>query len=100
MTVDYQRSRDDVVTWPTDPRARRALEEWFNKLDASPAVHPTLAAGELDFSGADLSGLDIGDADWVSATLRDNRLRWRRCSIGWGTPPTATRTESQTHTDG
>ncbi|WP_072804142.1 pentapeptide repeat-containing protein [Rhodococcoides yunnanense] len=81
MTVDYKRSREDVVTWPTDPRARRALEEWFIKLDASPAVHPTLAAGELDFSGADLSGLDIGDADWVSATLSGVKLR--SCYLGY-----------------
>lgn len=75
MTVDYKRSRDDVGSWPTDPRARRALEEWFVKLGASPATHPTLAAGGMDFTGADLSGLDIGDADWISANLSGVKLR-------------------------
>lgn len=57
------------------------MEEWFIKLGASPPVHPTLAAGEMDFSGADLSGLDIVDADWVSANLSGVKLR--SCYLGY-----------------
>lgn len=81
VTVDYKRSREDVVSWPTDPRAKRALEDWFIKLGASPPVPPTLAAGETNFSGADLSGLDIVDAEWVSANLSGVKLR--SCFLGY-----------------
>ncbi|MCO5994760.1 pentapeptide repeat-containing protein [Actinoallomurus sp. WRP9H-5] len=60
MTDGYGRSRADVRIFPRDPEAREALETYLDALPADPQiVIPSFAGNGLDFSGADLSGLEL-----------------------------------------
>jgi uncharacterized protein YjbI with pentapeptide repeats len=74
----YGRSRDDVIRWPDDSAARRALEDYLERLPRDPQVQlrveHLLNGGELDFTGADLSGLDLGEAEFSGAILNGVRL--------------------------
>jgi uncharacterized protein YjbI with pentapeptide repeats len=75
MTTTYGRSRDDVLRWPDDPVVRRTLEEYFDNLPAgSQTIKSMLDAEDLDFTGADLSGLDLSEAILSGANLADVRL--------------------------
>ncbi|MDO3649340.1 pentapeptide repeat-containing protein [Nocardia mangyaensis] len=67
-----------VKKWPDSPEARAALKEYLdNALSRSPdSIGPedTLGGDDLDFSGADLSGLSLIEAWFIAANLSDVRL--------------------------
>lgn len=72
------RSVCDVRCWPHDVRARRALEEYFGQPVTGPhgvqMLEVPLEARGLDFSGADLSELDLDCAIFFEAGLADVRM--------------------------
>jgi uncharacterized protein YjbI with pentapeptide repeats len=75
MTNSHGRTLDDVRSWPADPAARKALQEYLEALPLKPENSPlSLAGGELDFSGADLSGLYLAGARLGEAILSGVRL--------------------------
>jgi uncharacterized protein YjbI with pentapeptide repeats len=66
----YGRSREDVIRWPDDSAARRALEDYFETLPRdSEDLKFELDAEGLDFTGADLSGLELLGAELSQAVL-------------------------------
>lgn len=66
----YGRTPKDVVRWPFDPAARRALEVYLSSLQPDSAdVLTMLDAEDLDFTGADLSGLEFLGAILSGAIL-------------------------------
>ncbi|WP_169914707.1 pentapeptide repeat-containing protein [Rhodococcoides yunnanense] len=67
--------------WPIDVHAVRALETFFDEV--TPGNIPILAGGGLDFSDADLSGLDFAGAEWISAILDRTRLRGTYLTRAW-----------------
>lgn len=75
MSKTYRRSRMDVLAWPDDPDARAALEQYLDKLTASSSltVDLLLAADNMNFAGADLSGLQLQAAALNGSDLRDIR---------------------------
>ncbi|MYR07540.1 hypothetical protein GTV32_15065 [Gordonia sp. SID5947] len=72
--TDYRTDRDAVRRWPDDSAARAALEEFFVRASEQDSV-PTLGGSDLDFRGADLSGLHLGGAWFANADLRGVALR-------------------------
>jgi uncharacterized protein YjbI with pentapeptide repeats len=78
MTITHGRSRENVRRWPDDPAARRRLEDYFDSLEKLPDDSRTVASllngGGLDFRGADLSGLDLVEAELSDANLSGVRL--------------------------
>jgi uncharacterized protein YjbI with pentapeptide repeats len=68
----YGRSRENVIRWPSDPAARQALEDYFDRLSGDPQA--LLDGGGLDFRGADLSGLELVEAEFSEAVLSGVRL--------------------------
>jgi uncharacterized protein YjbI with pentapeptide repeats len=66
----YGRTREDVVRWPDDPAARQALEAYLGSLlPDSQDVLSMLDAEGRDFTGANLSGLELLGAIPSEATL-------------------------------
>jgi uncharacterized protein YjbI with pentapeptide repeats len=73
--ADYVRSRAGVGAWPDDPAARAALATYLDALGPDPLVVETrLEGGYLDFTGADLSGLEVNSASLMGAHLDDVRM--------------------------
>lgn len=78
------RSPADVLRWPADMVARRALEEYFDTLAGLPQDHgAVLEAWGLDFTGADLSGLELAGAQFTEAILDGVRFVGSRLSGVW-----------------
>lgn len=76
MTSRFGRTPADVRGWPTDSAARHALQEYLDALGRNSGdVPPTLAGSDLDFRGADLSGLYLSSAGFGAAQLSGVRLR-------------------------
>jgi uncharacterized protein YjbI with pentapeptide repeats len=75
IMIKYGRTREDVLRWPDDPAARRALESYLDALphDSLARMAPLNGMG-LDFTGADLSGLDLSGAEFGEAILNGIRL--------------------------
>ncbi|GAA5067204.1 pentapeptide repeat-containing protein [Nocardia callitridis] len=77
MTRKYGRSREDVAGWPSDAMARKSLDEYFGKLatlpDSVSTTDSLLCADGLNFSGADLSGLDLQGAAFNESNLANVR---------------------------
>jgi Pentapeptide repeats (8 copies) len=70
VTVHVGRTSDDVVRWPADQAARKALADYLAELSPdSRYVTSTLDAQDLDLTGADLSGLELAGAVLFRATL-------------------------------
>jgi len=69
VSEERGRRREDVVAWPQDAEAREALAGYLDAWQAPGLPLPTLAADLLDFRGADLTGLDLGEAYLFNATL-------------------------------
>lgn len=80
----YGRSGDDVTRWPPDAAARQALEKYLRGLptDSLNIIVP-LGAGKLDFTGADLSGLELSDAELIEAMLPGVRLVGADLASAW-----------------
>lgn len=74
LVIEYSTARSDVRLWPIDEHARRALDNFFDSVDAGSDTLPILAGDGLDFTGADLSGLDLAAAALNSAVLSDTTL--------------------------
>ncbi|WP_072804140.1 pentapeptide repeat-containing protein [Rhodococcoides yunnanense] len=74
LVIEYSTARSDVRRWPLDDEAKRALEHFFDSVDAGSDTLPILAGDGLDFTGADLSGLDLAAAALNSALLSDTTL--------------------------
>jgi hypothetical protein len=73
--TSYGRTASDVRRWPDDTAARQALEEYFAALPPDPRiVIPSMNGYGLDFTGADMSGLELLGADFTSANLSGVRL--------------------------
>jgi uncharacterized protein YjbI with pentapeptide repeats len=87
MKTTHGRSRADVVRWPDDPAARRVLEEYFDHLDKlqgdSRTVESLLDGAGVDFTGANLSGLDLLQAMLNDANLSGVRLVGADLSGAW-----------------
>jgi uncharacterized protein YjbI with pentapeptide repeats len=84
MTTTYGRSREDVLRWPDDPAVRRTLEGYLDNLPAdSQTVKTMLNAEDLDFTGSDLSGLDLSEAILSGANLVGVRLAGADLSRAW-----------------
>jgi uncharacterized protein YjbI with pentapeptide repeats len=82
--TDYGRSPSAVRRWPDDAAARLALEDYFAALPPDPKiVIPSLNGVGLDFSGADLSGLELLGADFSDANLSGVRLVGARLGNAW-----------------
>lgn len=66
MTTTYGHSCADVRRWPDNPDVRQTLEKYLDHLDKLPGgsrpVESLLNGAGLDFTGADLSGLDLLEA--------------------------------------
>ncbi len=63
-------SSAQVVAWPVDRAARLALEDYLRSLEeAADGVFEGLAAPQFDFTGADLSGLDLSASYLLGARL-------------------------------
>ena len=74
-TTSFGRTAADVRRWPEDPIARAALERYFAAFPVEPGTGiPMLAGSGLDFTGADLSGLLLVDAELDGANLGGVRL--------------------------
>ena len=58
-----------MLAWPSDPRARVALDTHLSPLTPAQPVLPALHGNFLDFRGADLSGLDLAECGLFSANL-------------------------------
>lgn len=69
LTSNPSHRREDVVAWPTDSAARSTLESYLDSFANGQQFPPTLHGPELDFRGADLSGLDLGEAYLFNAVL-------------------------------
>jgi hypothetical protein len=84
MNGAYRHTRDDVIRWPDDPAARRALEEYLDALPRDPgAVMGSLGGYRLDFTGADLSGLQLAGAGFMEAKLIGVRLAAANLDYAW-----------------
>lgn len=82
--ISYGRTRGDVVRWPDDPAARRALEEYLDTLAPdTDGVTSVLDGGGLNFAGADLSGLELLEAEFSEAVLNGARLVEADLSGAW-----------------
>jgi uncharacterized protein YjbI with pentapeptide repeats len=82
--MDYGRSAIAVRRWPDDAAARLALEDYFAALPPeAEIVIPSLNGDGLDFSGADLSGLELLGADFSDANLSGVRLVGARLGNAW-----------------
>jgi hypothetical protein len=80
----YGRSASDVRAWPEDPVARRALEDYFAALPRDPKiVIPSLNGRGLDFTGADMSGLELAGALFNDADLSGVRLVGAHLTSVW-----------------
>jgi len=68
--ITYGRTPQDVLRWPDDPVARHALEEYLRSLppEGQPILSLLYAQG-LDFTGANLSRLELVGATLDEATL-------------------------------
>jgi hypothetical protein len=76
VSENFGRTRGDVVAFPHDATAKRALEAYLDALPEDPQiVIPSLAGDGLDFSGADLSGLQLLGAYLDEANLDAVKLR-------------------------
>ena len=77
MTKVYGRSRESVISWPVEVTAREVLARYLDRLSVEPATelseYSLLAADGIDFSGADLSGLELQEAAFNEANLRNIR---------------------------
>jgi uncharacterized protein YjbI with pentapeptide repeats len=81
LVTTYGRSREDVIRWPCDPNALRALEDYFGKLSGDSQAQ--LDAEGLDFTGADLSGLELLGAELSQANLSGVRLAGADLYVAW-----------------
>jgi uncharacterized protein YjbI with pentapeptide repeats len=73
--TNYGRTRGDVVRWPDDSAAREALATYLDALPRdSGNVMEVLDAGGLNLTGADLSGLELLQAEFSEADLNGVRL--------------------------
>src|SRR5690348_6872809 len=83
-TTSYGRTAADVRRWPEDPAARVALEEYFEAFPPHPGMGvPMLGGSHLDFTGADLSGLLLVDAELDGANLSGVRLADANLAGAW-----------------
>ncbi|MEV0360984.1 pentapeptide repeat-containing protein [Nocardia sp. NPDC050697] len=77
----------DVIRWPDDPAAHRALDDYLRRVSADPDAERTaellLAGRRLNFTGADLSGLDLLGAELSGADLTDVRMAGVDLYIAW-----------------
>ncbi len=73
MTTADGPSSSSVARWPSDAAAHRALAEYLQVLPADPAAERTAATvlngWGVDFTGADLSGLDLLGAELGCANM-------------------------------
>jgi len=86
MTSSIGRSPSDVRAWPTDSAAAAALVAYFEAVaaeDRDKTAMAQLNGWRLDFTGADLSGLDLVSAQFTEANLTavqfERADRPRRC---------------------
>jgi hypothetical protein len=71
----HVRTRAGVRSWPAAPDARAALAEYLDALGPDPLRVTTALVGDfLDFTGADLSGLELNSAGLFGANLDGVRL--------------------------
>ncbi|MBO2465229.1 pentapeptide repeat-containing protein [Actinomadura violacea] len=76
MSENFGRTRGDVGAFPRDAAARQALEAYLDALPEDPeGFIPCFEGDGLDFSGADLSGLELLGACLDEAILDGVRLR-------------------------
>lgn len=74
--AEHVRTCAGVRSWPAAPDARAALAEYLDALGPDPLRVTTALVGDsLDFTGADLLGLDLNSAGLFGADLRG-------CSFG------------------
>lgn len=84
IMISKGRLPEDVVRWPDDPAARRALESYLETLGREPQELSTVINGRgLDFTGADLSGLELTEAEFSEAVLNGVRLVGASLSGAW-----------------
>lgn len=73
MTTAHGSRIGDVRRWPDDATARDALTRYLNRIAADPDAERTaesqLDGYQLEFTGADLSGMDLLGAEFTEATL-------------------------------
>ena len=75
VTSSYLRSPADVRAWPADPAARQALQKYLAELPQDHvSVDHLLHGSGLDFTGANLSGLDFAEAEFSGAQLSGVRM--------------------------
>jgi uncharacterized protein YjbI with pentapeptide repeats len=80
----YGRTPRDVRRWPNDAAARQALEDYFSALPSDPKiVIPSLNAEGLDFTEADLSGIELLGAELSEANLSGVRLVGAHLGGAW-----------------
>ncbi len=83
----YGHSPSDVRRWPDDPAAHRALKEYLQRISVDPDAERTaellLVGRGLDFTGADLSGLDLLAAEFSESTLTGVRLASADLYMAW-----------------
>ncbi|WP_084760462.1 pentapeptide repeat-containing protein [Nocardia mangyaensis] len=69
---------NSVKKWPTSPEARAVLKEYLDRVTSETpgpvGGEKALGGDNLDFSGADLSGLSLIEAWFMGADLSDVRL--------------------------
>ncbi|WP_160573464.1 pentapeptide repeat-containing protein [Actinomadura physcomitrii] len=76
MSESFGRTRGDVRAFPHDTAAREALEAYLDALPKDPqGFIPCFEGDGLDFSGADLSGLELLGACLDEAILDGVNLR-------------------------
>ncbi|MGW0038091.1 pentapeptide repeat-containing protein [Gordonia sp. NPDC003376] len=75
----------DVQEWPRDSGARAALQDFFDQKRLSPILIfvPTMNGGNLDFRGADLSGLLLLGAEFSEANIEGVRFDRGLLSGAW-----------------
>lgn len=87
MTTEYGHSPRDVRRWPGDPAAHRALADYLRRFPADPDTEFTsellLNGYGLDFSDADMSGLELLGAEFSRAILTRVSLVGASLYVAW-----------------